>query len=242
MEMRTLSHALLLVCLSIASIFRASEGALDAAFLARANETYAKAIPCLKSAWMMSGRDTNDWKFPDDAEAHYQDLLEKTARFRTAHVHSYAAYDGPWIENIFISTYMDKPLTYFQGFIPLFLQWIDTQISGNRHFEAIHNELNKLLRPNVLYLAVSQGDVGLGKIGAAHPNLMALAAGGFGHVVIPLIRGEIPWVPEPTEYEQTVGFFGNANQHQSNRPKILAQVRDAVAALNITYKQGYGES
>jgi hypothetical protein len=37
----------------------------------------------------------------------------------------------------------------------------------------------------------------LGKIGIAHPNMLVLSAGGFGHVPLPLVKGEIDYVPLP---------------------------------------------
>lgn len=204
-----------------------------------ANITYSKVLPCIQTAWMMAGKETSDWVFPDDAEYHFEEILNRTAKFRTSPVHEYAGYEGPWIENIFISTYMNKPLSFWRGFIPIFVQWIDTQILRGRHFDNINHELNQVLRPNVLYLAISQGDVGLGKIGTGHPNILALAAGGYGHVPIPLIRGEIPWVPPPTIFEHDIGFFGNVKQ--ASRPDILEQIKTAAAAFNLTYKQGYGK-
>ena len=63
----------------------------------------------------MKGRTFQSWNWPDDAEAHYKELLERTAQFRQAPVHAYAGYEGPWIENIFISHYIDKPLSFFNG-------------------------------------------------------------------------------------------------------------------------------
>jgi hypothetical protein len=48
----------------------------------------------------------------------------------------------------------------------------------------------------------------------AHPNILVLAAGGFGHVVIPLIRSEISWTDPPVKFEQDIGFFGTAQQQQ----------------------------
>ena len=210
-------------------------------FKAIANETYRKVLPCLQAAWLLKDnkRDVSGWAFPDDAEEHFQDIYKRTERFRQSPVHEYAAYEGPWIENIFIANYSSKPLSFFRGFIPLFVQWIDTQILRGRHFDNIHHELNQVLRPNVLYLAISQGDVGLGKIGVSHPNILALSAGGFGHVVIPLIRGEIPWVPLPQIYDQEIAFFGNVRQQ--SRPEILATIKETAELLNMSYKQGYGE-
>ena len=44
---------------------------------------------------------------------------------------------------------------------------------------------------------LSKRDVGLGKIGRSHPNILVLAAGGYGHVPLPLIKGEIAYSPIP---------------------------------------------
>jgi len=208
-------------------------------YLIKANETYEKVIPCLKRAWMMADKSI-DFKFPDDAEYHYEELINRTARFRQAPVHEYAGYEGPWIENIWIKEYMNKPLSFFNGFIPLFIQWIDTQILRGRHFGDIHYELNQILRPNVLYLAISQGDVGLAGIGTSHPNILVLSAGGFGHVPIPLIRGEIKHAPISSNFtfKQDIAFFGEFRLY--TRPDILAKVLHEAEILNMTYRQGRG--
>ncbi len=222
-----------------------------------ANTTYANVLPCLKSAWMLAGKDTSHYTFPHDAEKHYKELKEATEKFRKAPVHEYSNYEGPWIENLFIEKFMDKPLSYFRGFIPLFVQWIDTQILRGPHFNNIHEELNKLLRPGVIYLAVSQGDVGLGMIGAAHPNILVLSAGGYGHVPLPLVKSEVPHRPHvhhagvlnvtvrdevggkavvAQEYKRDIGFFGTLNQQNSGRQEILEKIAKAADKLNMTHK------
>lgn len=121
-----------------------------------AKSTYSKALPCLFSSWMMAGKNQSEFLFPDDAETHYLEILQKTERFRSMPVHQYANYEGPWVENIFIANFSKYPLSHFNGFIPIFVQWIDTQILRGRHFDNILHTLNGVLRPNVLYLAVSQ--------------------------------------------------------------------------------------
>ena len=62
-------------------------------------------------------------------------------------------------------------------------------------------------------------------------------------MVLPLIRSEIPWVPLPSNatFSQTIGFFGNGNQWQSSRPKMLAKVREATLQANVSFKEGAGE-
>jgi hypothetical protein len=97
------------------------------------------------------------FKFPSDAQEHFELIRNKTAPYRYAPVHEYAGYEGPWIENIFISQFIERPLWSYNGLIPLFVQWIDNQILRGKYFDYIHAELNELLRPDVLYLAVSQG-------------------------------------------------------------------------------------
>ena len=156
-----------------------------------ANETYWKIIPCLERAWMLKGshHQKMNWSFPDDAHDHYLKILRLTKPYRRIQVHEYAGYSGPWLENIFISKFKDMPLHRFNGFIPIFIQWIDSQILRGRLFDNILLTLSTVLRPNVIYLAVSQGDVGLGKIGREFPNILVLSAGGYGHIALPLIKG-----------------------------------------------------
>jgi len=206
-------------------------------------ETYKKVLPCMKRSWMLKDVDVTKWKYPVDAEAHYYEILNKTEKFRVTPVHYYADYGGPWIENIFISENINKPLSAFNGFIPIFVQWIDTEIIQRSRVNNILGELNGVLRHDVLYITVSQGDIGLREIGRAHPNILVLSAGGYGHVPIPLVRSEILWSKQPKEFHQEIGFFGAVHvTSHSSRPLILEEVNTAVNRLNLTYRQGSGSS
>ena len=51
----------------------------------------------------MNNIDTSSWKYPDDAEEHYKDLLNITRPYRE-HIpfHEGSGFRGPWIENYFI--------------------------------------------------------------------------------------------------------------------------------------------
>ena len=203
--------------------------------------TYSKIIPCLESTWMLGDKKGQiDWAFPDDAQDHFEKILAVTEQFRKVSVHEYAGYEGPWIENMFISKFLDIPLSKFQGVIPIYIQWIDSQILRGRLFGNILNTLNGILRPNVIYMAVSQGDVGLGMIGRAHPNILVLSAGGYGHVVIPLIKGELPLQPHREEFVNDVGFFGNPRQPP--RPTMLPEMADIAKDLGLRFKLGQGST
>ena len=54
---------------------------------------------------------------------------------------------------------MKKPLSFFRGFVPLFVQWVDTDIVSKKEYVAINEFLKKELRPDVIYLAISQVDL-----------------------------------------------------------------------------------
>lgn len=197
--------------------------------------TYKKVLPCIERTWMLSNQHI-EWTYPDDAQEHYEEILRVTEQFRKISVHEYAGYEGPWIENIFIKKFMSMPLHRFNGLIPIFIQWIDGQILRGRVFNNMLSALNSVLRKNVLYLAISQGDVGLGKIGVAHPNILVMAAGGFGHITIPLVKSEIEVQPQPAEFVNDIAFFGNTRQ--SCRPAMLGMIQELSSQLNLTYKQG----
>lgn len=96
-----------------------------------------------------------DYIFPADAEAHFLELKTRTEPFRHNTVHTYTGYSGPWIENLFIQHYFHKPLHHFRGIFPLFLQWIDSEIV--KEMKAMIQCLKGIIRPDVLYLAISQG-------------------------------------------------------------------------------------
>jgi hypothetical protein len=121
-----------------------------------ANYTYDKVLPCLLSAWSMVGRNRSDFIYPHDAEVHYLDIFQRTEHYRNIPIHEDANYEGPWIENQFVNLYSKLPLTHFKGFIPIFVQWIDTQILRGRHFDNLLHILNSVLRHDVLYLTISQ--------------------------------------------------------------------------------------
>jgi hypothetical protein len=209
----------------------------------KAKITYDKVLPCINDAWMMKSWPAINFTFPSDAEEHYKDLNTRAARFRKANVHAYANYSGPWIENLFISNYIDKPLSFFNGLIPIFIQWIDTDIASKRDARDINTFLKEVLKPDVLYFAVSQGDIGLGRAGTDHPNILVFASGGYGHVPLPLIRSEVPRVELPAKYDQELGFFGTMNKHVQSRVTMLNIIRTTAESLNIrnlSYKFGEG--
>ncbi len=203
----------------------------------KAKETYRKALTCmiLTPVWNDSDKAVS-YEFPYDAETHYAQILAATENFRGNLMHTHPdGFQGPWIDNLFISKYLHKPLHFFNGFVPLFIEWNDYPNGGQ-----IVKVLNKLLRPNVLYLTICPGDIGLLRLMGAneHKNIFVMSPGGHGHVILPLIKEEITASPPPPKYEQDIGFFGHPDP--GFRHLMFPILQAAALKANMTMKIGRG--
>lgn len=215
--------------------------------------TYQNILKCLKDTKEVSDATKNfeQWKFPIDAHTHYAHLLKITEKYRNLQMHAYH-YKGPWIENRFISTFIDKPLEYFGGFIPLFVQFVDVHVYTISHnpkdkprwnasmpvYTDMIEDIIKELRHDVLYLAVSQDDQGiLNRIHQARPNILIISGGGNGHVPMPLVKGELEFHPPRAfnEFKIDAGFFGNLRPNLS-RYKMMMDLKKALGNVKVGYK------
>ena len=151
-------------------------------FQAIVEQTYKKVSPCLTVS--------NSFKDPqvryyNDLELHYKEILSITAQFRGLPPHPGSGnYSGMWIENLFIKSFIDKPFEYFNGLIPLFVQWSDYNIfhhyGDGKNEEEIFKPLANLLRKDVIYVAVSQANYGIQFLKKYHRNVIVMNAGGEG--------------------------------------------------------------
>ncbi len=150
--------------------------------------------------------------YPEDAEEHFGHIHAVFHEmFAAEQAHEYAGYSGPWIENVWISkmwaevlaTRADgKPLkATFGVHIPLLFPWVDLWVNANpepyqypREFKTL---LRSVLRRNVLYVTVSQNDLGiLGRQGSDFMqselrNILVFSSGGYGHIPIPLLKDSV---------------------------------------------------
>lgn len=138
----------------------------------------------------------------DDAEKHFNEIryaMAPWAQHATHRMHKKSRYEGPWIENQWITAFeslMDNQDNHtclndhFGPFVPIFLPWVDHWVGSRFQYpEGFLDTLRSVLRPNVPYVTVSQSDVGLHELGMAEiSNLLVLSAGGYGHVPIPLLK------------------------------------------------------
>jgi hypothetical protein len=219
--------------------------------------TYRKIIPCILDNPAATGLTADSFKFPDDAEAHYQDLLNRTAKYRGHPTHYTKGFDGPWIENLWIENFASKPLSYFGGLIPIFVQFVDIHVHSFMRMGPINNaaykqlyhelgvDLKALLRPNVLYMAVSQDDesITFEDLFKTHPNILTLSAGGFGHIPIPLVKGIMNYKPvdinQPNSYKYKSGFYG-APQNGNHRQNLLTSMENEFKAVNVPFNFHFG--
>ena len=101
-------------------------------------------------------------EYPDDAEAHFNEIrlaLAPWAQHVDHHMHTYAHYNGPWIENHWNSHFESlydtaTPETcmsdLFGPFIPLFIPWVDLYVqSPYKYPQKLVETLRSVLRPGV---------------------------------------------------------------------------------------------
>ena len=128
---------------------------------------------------------------------HYNHLLKVTEPFRNIKGHCWANYCGPWIEEVWLSTFCcNRSLNDFGPFIPLFISWLNiykltlNSNSYRRDLEKVFSYLN----PNYLYITVVQSSLGIesgsNKWDKIPPNLLILSPAGRGHIPIPHLKEE----------------------------------------------------
>lgn len=204
--------------------------------------TYKYASSCMKSIL----RESLDPPSLTEIVEHHQHIHEITQRYRGHPPHSFNDYHGPWIENVFISHFVDKPITSFGGFIPLFVQWIDYEAAVKESFGSrnstydIYRPLYESLRRDYFYIAVSQHNNGIDILWDDFPNVIVISAGGTGNIPIPLIQGERDYVPLTRNVGDgfpkiELGFYGSLKH---KREHIFAELDKVLASSSLHWRFG----
>ena len=200
---------------------------------------YGRLVPCMED---QSHYNYIRFQYPyRKAEEHYRFIMQETSRYRHLTAHEWSDYKGPWLENYFISHFIDKPLHFFNGLIPLFIQWVDIQVneftvknSRVPRYSSLIEHLRNILLPNVLYVTVSQSDKGLSYQKTTFRNILVLSAGGYGHIPIPLIKGELNYVSPPSIFENDVGFYGKV-RGRKKRDVLMKKVLLSLEGKHLTF-------
>lgn len=201
------------------------------AFSSKVVNTYHAAANCLQK----SGKNPS-LNFPDDYQEHYRMLLNKTSIFR-----EYERKE-PWIENYFIARFIDKPLEYFSGFIPLFIQWTDydLMLKDKKTDLDIFEPVMSLLRRDVLYITFSQANQGLPFLTRRFPNVLVINAGGSGDIAVPLVKGELPFVPLPANFTPRfeISFLGSVDH--GSRKDIIKEMKEVLSKSKSNVRAIFG--
>ena len=198
------------------------------------------ALKCLR----LTKTDLPNLKYPKDALSHFEEIhhrLDKWALHSNYAPSSYSGYDGPWIENHWI-THFEQSLnesgnamqSVFGPYIPIFVAWTTgIWVHGSRYPIELAKALNDSLREDVLYITVVQNDQGFPVRNKAFADiqdryaLTVLSSGGYGHVPIPLfkqpeaiIKPKIPM----SERKHLVSYQGSkGNAPENMRQRMLDQ-------------------
>jgi hypothetical protein len=194
---------------------------------------------------MATGRNVN-YIFPKDAVMHYNLLFNATRKFRNIPIHEGSNYKGPWIENLFIERFLSKPLEYFNGLIPLFVQWSDYHLFQKKNIKNKFNrsvnerdlfiEIRSFLRTNVIYITVSQANLGLQVFKDCCHNVLIMSAGGVGNIPIPLIKGNLEYQPIAENFPFfDISFLGSLN-HSKDRKYLISLFEKQVKDLKLNKK------
>lgn len=153
----------------------------------------------------------------------YQRILKLTTEARKYPTHSWLGYDGPWIEDVWISTFCcNKSILEFGPYIPVFVPWLNIYKKDKHHYQELVEPYFKMLKPDFLYITIAHSDYGIeGNTtiwNAVPPNLLIISPSGKGHIPIFLHTAEQPLV-EPLPKNNTILFIGRFKRHK--RIKIV---------------------
>ena len=105
--------------------------------------------------------------------------------------------------------------------------------SSAKAYENIFEPILRILRPDVMYLVVSQANKGLPMFMQKYPNVIIMNAGGAGHIPIPLIKGELSYRPpfyrEPAPNSNKRTNEGASVEAEANAPLHLKHMNIDVA-------------
>jgi len=199
-----------------------------------------KALECLRH----TKPELPDLSYPHDAFQHFHHIHHRLGRWvqeADHESHRKYGYEGPWIENRWISHFQQELESnnyslpdVFGPYIPIFIPWTDLWVNltgKNTYPKDLVVAMKDLLREDVLYITVSQNADGFVGRCSEFSDLQSkfqitvLSAGGYGHVPIPLLmQPEIPVKIPLDKRNHLISYVGsNKNAPKNMRMKMNAQ-------------------
>ena len=125
----------------------------------------------------------------------YLRILKLTEDARKYPTHSWLGYNGPWIEDVWISTFCcNKDITEFGPYIPVFVPWVNIYKKEKYQYQELVKPYLEMLKPDFLYITVAHSDYGIeGCVSTwdvVPPNLLIISPSGKGHIPIFLHTAE----------------------------------------------------
>jgi hypothetical protein len=201
------------------------------------NPSMKRALECLRQ----TKPDLPDLSYPQDAFQHFQEIhqrLDNWAQHADHKPHRAAGYQGPWIENTWISHFQKELQSknnslsdVFGPYIPIFIPWTDIWVNSRfKYPKDLVLEMMKedLLRDDVMYITVNQNDDGfVGRCSEfsdlqSRYHITVLSAGGYGHVPIPLLKQPEPSISKVplSERKHHISYVGS----NVNAPEYMRQI------------------
>lgn len=184
-------------------------------------------LKCLKQSNSTYGYHHIPYHTKDERNKEYHRILNLTITAREYPMHSWLGYNGPWIEDVWISTFCcNKDISEFGPYVPLFVPWLNIYKKSKYGYKKNASPYLQILKPDFLYITVVQSDYGIeGKysiINSVPPNLLIISPSGKGHIPVLLFMKEQSLV-DPLPRNNSVLFIGNIKRPA--RRKILRNFR-----------------
>lgn len=180
-------------------------------------------LSCLKQSNSIYGYHSIPYHSHQERSNEYKRILNLTSESRLYPGHKWLDYNGPWIEDVWISTFCcSKDIDTFGPYIPLFVPWLNIYKTGPSMYNERVTKYIEMIKPDFLYITVVQSDYGIeGKYSPLKnipPNLLIISPSGKGHIPILLFMGEHEIV-DPLPRNNSILFIGNLKRKQ--RRKIV---------------------
>eukprot|EP00669_Euglena_mutabilis_P011580 TRINITY_DN6202_c0_g1_i1.p1 TRINITY_DN6202_c0_g1~~TRINITY_DN6202_c0_g1_i1.p1 ORF type:complete len:322 (+),score=78.01 TRINITY_DN6202_c0_g1_i1:637-1602(+) len=115
------------------------------------------------------------------------------------------------------------PASFFRPIIPLFINWQDYMQQHDKSAD-LWETLELIIDPRFPYITVNQHDCGNDRLTNSYPNVIVLSSGGYGHIALPLVRGERP-APSIKPQQRARNIFWKGEEAFHHRAKALHVLR-----------------
>eukprot|EP00667_Euglena_gracilis_P007127 EG_transcript_7193 len=183
------------------------------------------ASQCLQKAFVNLDTTFLDSVTDREFEVLFNRAVRGTDYLRGKHINKFThgGWAGPWVDDYFISIFSKEGAAFFRPIIPLFINWQDYMQQHDKAAD-LWETLELVVDPRFPYITVNQHDCGMDRLTNTYPNVIVLSSGGYGHIAVPLIRGERPW-PAIAPEKRARDIFWKGEESFHHRARALQMLR-----------------